>query len=187
MWDRRLFLWINSIGNGTLDSMMVVLSGQLIWLPFVLFAVYLFQKKRRGNHLGLFLLFMGLALICSDVTSSYIFKNVFQRLRPCRVDEIQTLMYSFGQKCGGRFGFVSSHAANSFALVIFTLRVLNLRGIYWVILLIPALVSLSRIYLGAHYPGDIIGGIIVGSFWGFIFAGMLNSREQVSEGTSSPG
>lgn len=184
MWDRKLFFWINSIGNGLLDSTMTLLSGQLIWLPFVVIAILLFKKERKGSDLKLFLLFMALALICSDVTSSYIFKNVFQRLRPCRVEEIRNLMYSFGQKCGGRFGFVSSHAANSFALVIFTLQVLRLRGAYWLILLAPTLVSISRIYLGVHYPGDILGGLIVGTFWALAFAKMFRSREQASEHAS---
>lgn len=187
MWDRRIFFWINSLGSSALDGAMGLLSGQLIWLPFIVFAVFLFQKKRSGKELKFFILFMLLALICSDVTSSYIFKNVFQRLRPCRVEDIRTLMYSFGQKCGGRFGFVSSHAANSFALVIFTLQVLRLKGVYWLILIIPGLVSLSRIYLGVHYPGDILGGIIVGTFWGMIFAKMLLAREQAVESSSPQG
>lgn len=175
------------MGNGVLDSTMLLLSGQLIWIPFIIFAIYLFRKEGEEGELKYFILFMALALICSDVTSSYIFKNVFQRLRPCRLEEIRAVMYSFGQKCGGRFGFVSSHAANSFALVVFTLKVLKLRGVYWLILTVPTLVSLSRIYLGVHYPGDILGGIVVGVFWGLSFGLMFHSREQALRAASPQG
>ncbi len=181
MWDRKLFFWINSLGSEALNSTMLLLSGQIIWLPFIVFAVYLFRKEKQGKDVGLFILFMALALVCSDVTSSYIFKNIFQRLRPCRVEEIQTLMYTFGQKCGGRFGFVSSHAANSLALVVFTLGALRLKGVYWGVLLFPLLVGLSRIYLGVHYPGDILGGFLVGTFWGMTYASFFRSRVQASE------
>lgn len=179
-WDRELFLLINSMGNASLDQVMVILSGQLIWLPFVAFAVYLFRTKSRTG-LPLFLLFMALALVCSDSTASALFKNIFERLRPCREEDLRALMYSFGQKCGGRFGFVSSHAANSFALVVFTLSYLRAQKLHWLLLLIPALVALSRIYLGVHYPGDVLGGALIGAFWGYFFAGLLRSRGRAAE------
>lgn len=119
-------------------------------------------------YFGLFLL---LAIIASDVTSSYLLKNIVNRLRPCREIDLKPLIYSFGQKCGGKFGFVSSHAANSIALVFFSIRVLHFekKWIYglWII---PVLVGYSRIYLGVHYPGDIVGGMLVGLLWGYVFS-----------------
>lgn len=124
-------------------------------------------------YFGLFLI---LAIIASDVTSSYLLKNIVNRLRPCREIDLKPLIYSFGQKCGGKFGFVSSHAANSIALVFFSIRSLNFekKWIYglWII---PVLVGYSRIYLGVHYPGDIAGGMLVGLFWGYVFSKMYKT------------
>ncbi len=124
-------------------------------------------------YFGLFLL---LAIIASDVTSSYLLKNIVNRLRPCREIDLKPLIYSFGQKCGGKFGFVSSHAANSIALVFFSIRSLHFekKWIYglWII---PVLVGYSRIYLGVHYPGDIVGGMLVGLLWAYVFSKMYKA------------
>jgi undecaprenyl-diphosphatase len=183
--DRSLFLYLNSLHIEFLDSFMVLISGQLIWIPFIgLFFGYAYKKNGKKATL-IFGLFLGLALIASDVTSSYLLKNIVTRLRPCREIDLQLLIYSFGQKCGGRYGFVSSHAANAMALVFFSLRSLNFKTKWiYLIWLIPVLVSYSRIYLGVHYPGDIIGGTIVGIFWAFIFSSMYRSYQGASRPSS---
>lgn len=173
--DQQLFLILNSFHHSLLDPFMLFFSGQLIWIPFVGFFFW-YSYRKRGKfptlYFGLFLL---MALAASDVTSSYILKNTFSRLRPCKEIDLQPLIYNFGQRCGGRYGFVSSHAANAVALVFFSLRTLPFGKIMGMIWLIPLFVSFSRIYLGVHYPGDILGGTLVGLLWGLTFSWMYNS------------
>ena len=174
--DRSLFLLINSIHFNLLNPVMVFLSGQFIWAPVLIYFFWYSFKNHGKNYTGHYLLFLILAIIASDVTSSYILKNIFNRFRPCREIDLIPLINNFGQKCGGKFGFVSSHAANSVALVLFSLKSLHFKNswtsCFWIF---PALVGLSRIYLGVHYPGDILGGAIVGILWGIIFSKMLAS------------
>jgi len=171
--DTDIFLWMNGPHFPALDQLMVFLSGQVVWIPMI--ALFLWKGKRILEHrkFFIFFLFMAMTLILSDVTSSYIMKNLVTRLRPCRLDELQPLIYQFGQKCGGKFGFVSSHAANSAALVLFSLRALRLSGKFHVLWILPVLVGYSRIYLGVHYPGDIAGGMLIGSAWALITSGLF--------------
>lgn len=159
---------MNGFHVGFLDPVMVFFSGQLIWLPFVVFFIWKGKLKLDKKSFAIFVFFLALTLMLSDVTSSYILKNLFTRLRPCRLEELKPLIYSFGQKCGGKFGFVSSHAANSTALVFFCLNTLSLPPKFRSLWILPAIVGLSRIYLGVHYPGDILGGMVVGLFWGYV-------------------
>ncbi|MFP5386280.1 MAG: phosphatase PAP2 family protein [Bacteriovoracia bacterium] len=156
---------------------MSLFSGQVVWVPFIgFFFWHCYKTKGRSSTLyfGLFLL---LAIVASDVTSSYILKNIVNRLRPCREVDLKPLIYSFGQKCGGKYGFVSSHAANSIALLFFSLKTLHLGKWSWALWLIPFIVSFSRIYLGVHYPGDILGGAVVGILWGYTFSYFYNSYQ----------
>ena len=172
--DTNLFFLINSLHASWLNPIMVFFSSQLIWIPFVIFILYAAFKELPKTQFYLFLLFLLFAIIASDVTSSYILKNFFKRLRPCRLEDIKLLMNSFGQKCGGRFGFVSSHAANSFAILTLSFLALKkLKGLFNLIWLLPLIVSYSRIYLGVHYPGDILGGALVGISWGCIYVLLL--------------
>ncbi len=176
--DRALFLILNSFHVSWLNPVMQTLSGQGLWLPFVgyfFWRCYRTNGRRETTIFGLFLL---LTLAASDVTSSYLLKNFVDRLRPCRELDLKPLIYSFGQKCGGKYGFVSSHAANSVALVFFSLRGLRLRDRHlWFLWLVPALVAYSRIYLGVHYPGDIVGGVLVGLGWAWAFSEIFRSRQ----------
>lgn len=174
--DRSLFLSLNRLHISWLDPVMNLLSGQALWIPFIGFFFWSSWKKNGKVPTYLFGLFLLLTLIASDVSSSYIIKNLVNRMRPCRLDDLKPLIYSFGQKCGGKFGFVSSHAANSLALVLFSLRTLSFRQkTIYALLILPFLVSWSRIYLGVHYPGDILGGFLVGTFWAMVFSALYKN------------
>jgi undecaprenyl-diphosphatase len=177
--DRSFFLLLNGWNASVLNLPMTILSGQAIWIPFLCFIGWLAHRELDHKSFGIFFLFLLLAIIASDVTSSYLLKNIVQRLRPCRLDELKPLINNFGQKCGGRFGFVSSHAANSFCLLMFSYVSLGLRTWRFHILwLLALLVSYSRIYLGVHYPGDILGGIIVGCAWAVVLGKLFRLRSK---------
>lgn len=168
--DIRVFLFLNGLNSTWLNPIMDFVSGQFLWFPFIGLSLYFAFKQLSRKNFYLFILFLVLVLILSDTTSSYVLKNLTERLRPCREQDLKPLIYSFGQKCGGRFGFVSSHAANSLALTLFCLRTLKLpKAFFAIFLLLPFLVSYSRIYLGVHYPGDILGGLLVGTFWSSVY------------------
>ncbi len=156
---------MNGFHAPILDQVMSILSGQAVWIPFIVFFIWKAKLMLSKRQLGVFVIFLILALVLSDVTSSYILKNIVERLRPCRLEELKSLIHQFGQKCGGKYGFVSSHAANSTALVFFSLNSLKLPVRYQFFWILVVLVCFSRIYLGVHYPGDILGGCIVGLIW----------------------
>lgn len=166
-WDTDLFLFLNGIHSPFWDRVMWMISGKLIWVPLYLFILGWIVRKFRWKTLAL-IVFIALLITLSDQLSVHLFKEVFQRLRPCHDPRIADLVHIINGKCGGSFGFVSSHAANSFAIASFTLLLLNNRLYSGLIIFWATVVSYSRVYLGVHFPGDIIGGAILGMVIGFI-------------------
>ena len=160
--DTELFLFLNSLNNYYLDVIMYYASERLTWLPLYAFLFY-FLVKEYGKRSVLMILLVVVLIILSDQLSN-ILKDFFQRPRPCHNIMLKDWVHLVQGKCGGKFGFVSSHAANSFALASY---IIFIRGkiINWlslIMIMYALIVSYSRIYLSAHYPGDVLGGAILG-------------------------
>lgn len=168
-WDTQLFLWLNDKHNAFFDVTMFGASNKLIWIPLYIFFLYLIIKNFKSKSIWI-LLTIGILMLCADQFSVGL-KNYFQRLRPCHEPDLEGLVHIVNSKCGGKFSFVSSHASNHFAIATFlsllfknTYRYFSLFIVLW-----AAVIAYSRIYLGVHYPGDVIGGSILGILLGFIF------------------
>lgn len=163
-WDQSLFLYLNGLHTNFLDPTMRFLSNSYIpGLVILLFLIiYGFKKFHKG--VGLVFIFAILTVALSDSISSRIFKPSFKRLRPCYEKTIRPQVYSAGKSCwGGKYGFVSSHAANTFAIAMFTFMIfLSFTKKTFILFIWAALVSYSRIYLGKHYPLDLLCGGLLG-------------------------
>ena len=173
--DTQLFLFLNGIHSSFFDVVFEWISDRYFWIPlYVVLAVLLFVKFKKGM---LYIApFIGLLIFLSDKISVYFFKEVFMRLRPCHNPEIANLVHVVNDHCGGQFGFVSSHATNTFALAVFV-GLLVKQKISWllpVLVFWATVVSYSRIYLGVHYPGDVICGAILGTIIAKFVLMMLN-------------
>ncbi len=160
-FDQQLFLFINAIHSPFWDKVMVFLSGKWEWAP--LYAILLFFLIRRDLKFSwLSLLSIVVLILLADQISVKLFKDVFQRYRPCHNLELQSLIHLVDNHCGGKYGFVSSHASNSFALAGFISLFFKNKYLASGMLLWAAVVSYSRIYLGVHYPADVVVGSLLG-------------------------
>ncbi len=164
--DQQLFLFLNSINSPFWDLVMHAISGKLIWAPLYLgILIYLGMKYKR--KFIVILLFIILAIALADQISVQLFKNLVQRLRPCHEPSLEGLVHLFNGECGGKFGFVSSHATNSFNVALLSLLFIRKRWYTITIISWAVVIGYSRVYLGVHYPGDVICGSLLGAFVGW--------------------
>ena len=159
-WDADLFRFINEGHQPWLDGHMEIISGKLTWIPLYGLLIYFLYRQYKSKFWKA-LLFLVSSVVFADQFSSSLLKPLFKRLRPCHVEAFQSWIH-LPAGCGGMFGFCSSHAANAFAVAVgFYLLTRNkIAGI--ALILWASLISYSRIYLGAHYPLDVIVGAFVG-------------------------
>jgi len=144
-------------------------SGKIEWVAFVLFMIYILIKKTSWKEsLLIILTIVLLATTCDQFTSSFC-KPFFERLRPTHDPFFMNKVHIVNGYRGGLYGFVSSHAANSFGFAVFASLLLRHKFFTCAIFLWVVLVSYSRIYLGVHFISDVMAGMFVGGFWGYIY------------------
>ena len=172
--DQQLFLWLNGLHAGWLDAVMVSITQMWPWIPIYILLLHLVFKQ-YGKRGWWILLGVVVLLLCSDQLSAHVCKPLFHRLRPCFNPELEGLVHLPKGLPGGLYGFVSSHAANTFAVATFLTAALrkNYRSIGWWLYAWALISSYSRIYIGVHYPGDIIAGAVLGILVGLIIWKLL--------------
>ena len=173
--DTELLIFLNNLGNKSWDPMWVLITDKFTFLPlFILIIFFLFKKNGTKGLLVILLLISVLVLFTDQFTN--VVKDFTQRLRPCRLDDLEGLLREIDITCG-KYGFFSAHAANSVSVTIFIIncvdesvkKVLKPVLIFWVMIF-----SYSRIYLGVHYPLDTIFGLSFGIFSGLLFKYLYN-------------
>jgi undecaprenyl-diphosphatase len=144
---------------------MYAISGRLIWAPLYL-AILIFLITKYKRKFLVILIFIILAVTLSDQFSVLI-KNLTQRLRPCHEPALAGLVHLVNIECGGMFSFVSSHATNSFNVAFLSLSFIKKKWYSISIIIWALIIGYSRIYLGVHYPGDVLFGSILGALIGW--------------------
>jgi undecaprenyl-diphosphatase len=164
--DVQLFVFLNSLGSENFDGLWLLITKQVTWIPLFILFLYLIYKKLGIKQTLILFLFVFVLLTITDQTANF-FKNTFERLRPCNNPDINSFIRVVQVR--NSFSFYSGHATNSIAVVAFLFLILRKQyRFFGVFFLWPLIFAYSRIYLGLHYPLDILTGYAFGIGFSFI-------------------
>lgn len=166
--DKKTMIFLNNLGNSSFDPFWILVSEKWFWIPLYIIFLYFLFKNYNKKSLFYLLLFVVLGLTASDQIAN-IFKEGFHRLRPCHDPSLEGLIREV--KCGGPFGFYSAHASNAFFIATFLSILLKdkIKYLPYSLFLWASVVAYSRVYLGMHFPGDVLFGALMGSLLGVFF------------------
>ena len=172
--DTELFLFLNRDLGLFADQFFSLISSKWIAIPLYLFIGWMMYRK-YGNKILIILGAVAILIFVSDQLS-VAFKNLIERPRPCHEDSLAGLVRTVNGRCGGQYGFYSSHASNTLAIALFTIGLLRIPALTAFLFIWCVAVGYSRIYLGVHYPVDVLCGWIAGALLGIVAAHILKNR-----------
>ena len=170
LWDQELFLWLNGLGSEPFDAFWMTVTNKRYTIGFYAILTAVMSKRLGWKNTLWMLLTIALLITFTDQITN-LFKDGFKRLRPCHEVGLTDIMRQVKPGCGGKYGYFSGHASNSFAMATFFV-VLFARHLKWLrwLFLVAALVAYRRIYIGVHFPLDVISGTCFGILGGWLFA-----------------
>jgi undecaprenyl-diphosphatase len=168
--DQELFVFLNQMGSHTFDGFWLLMTHKATNISLYLVLSFVFLKQTQLKTFLKLLLFVGLLILVTDQVTN-LFKSGFERFRPCHEPTLNGMVRLVKSSCGGMYGYFSGHASNSFALAVFfsCLFGAKYRKLPFILLFIAFLVAYSRVYIGVHYPLDIVSGMAFGSLVGLLF------------------
>ncbi len=169
-FDSDLLLAINGVHSRFFDFFMPVCTDKLVWIPLYLSLLYVLFRNMSFKTAMFCLVCIALAAGLADVVSSKALRFAVMRLRPSNLEnELHDLVHIVDDYRGGRYGFPSSHAANTFSLAVFMVCLYRCRVISFFMVFWALLNCYTRLYLGVHYPGDILAGAVLGTLLAVVF------------------
>ena len=168
-YDAELLIFLNNLGSPTWDSFWLVVTDELTFAPLYLFLLILIYRKFGLKIMLLSIVTIALLITFTDQMTN-LFKDGFQRPRPCRTEGVMEHIRFIAERCG-KYGFFSGHSSNSMAGAVFGGLLLRpyFKNLIFILLFWSVLVAFSRIYVGVHYPLDILCGLAFGALSGFGF------------------
>lgn len=164
--DKELLVYLNGLGSERWDWMWLIITKQIYWTPIFLLVFYFLQKNIGWKKFGYYVLFTAVMILLCDQTVN-LFKYSFERLRPCNDEEIKGIIRLV--KTSSSFSFFSGHATNSMASTVFAFMILKRYYKHaYLLFLFPLIFAYSRIYLGLHFPTDVLTGYTFGATVGFV-------------------
>lgn len=170
--DQTIFLAINALHTPYLDSFMYIFTGKLVWIPLYMSILYVLYRNFNLRMTIFTAIMFALLIVIADQTCSSILRPIFERPRPSRNPDIADIVHLVNGRRGGKFGFPSCHAANTFALACFAMLLFKNRAVTTFFMLWAIVTCYTRVYVGVHYPGDLLFGTVVGFAAGFVTYGI---------------